>query len=125
LSIAYVKKSKDHIGQKIKRLRAFKGMTQEDLAIKVGKTRSLISYIERTGNINKQTLKEIILILESNPEEFELRSVDFLTSNKEVKKEMTDTSTNAYEILIRELKDEISYLKKIIDDQLLLLKEKH
>jgi transcriptional regulator with XRE-family HTH domain len=120
-----VKKSKDHIGQKIKRLRAFKGMTQEDLAIKVGKTRSLISYIERTGNINKQTLKEIILILESNPEEFELRSVDFLTSNKEVKKEMTDTSTNAYEILIRELKDEISYLKKIIDDQLLLLKEKH
>lgn len=125
MSIAYVKKSKDHIGQKIKRLRAFKGMTQEDLAIKVGKTRSLISYIERTGNINKQTLKEIILILESNPEEFELRSVDFLTSNKEVKKEMTDTSTNAYEILIRELKDEISYLKKIIDDQLLLLKEKH
>jgi transcriptional regulator with XRE-family HTH domain len=124
LSIAYVKNSKDHIGQKIKRLRAFKGMTQEDLAIKVEKTRSLISYIERTGNINKQTLKEIILILESNPEEFELKSVDFFSSNKELKKEINDTPTNAYEILIRELKDEITYLKKIIDDQLLLLKEK-
>lgn len=124
MSIAYVKNSKDHIGQKIKRLRAFKGMTQEDLAIKVEKTRSLISYIERTGNINKQTLKEIILILESNPEEFELKSVDFFSSNKELKKEITDTPTNAYEILIRELKDEITYLKKIIDDQLLLLKEK-
>jgi transcriptional regulator with XRE-family HTH domain len=120
-----VKKSKDHIGQKIKRLRAFKGMTQEDLAIKVGKTRSLISYIERTGNINKQTLNEIILILESNPEEFELKSVDFFSSNKEVKKEMTDITKNAYEILIKELKEEISYLKKIIDDQLLLLKEKN
>jgi transcriptional regulator with XRE-family HTH domain len=119
-----VKKIKDHIGQKIKRLRAFKGLTQEDLATKIGRTRSLISYIERTGNINKQTLKEIILILESNPEEFELKSVDFLISNKDAKKEMTDTPTNAYEILIRELKDEISYLKKIIDDQLLLLKEK-
>ena len=119
-----MKNSKDHIGQKIKRLRAFKGMTQEDLAIKVEKTRSLISYIERTGNINKQTLKEIILILESNPEEFELKSVDFFSSNKELKKEITDTPTNAYEILIRELKDEITYLKKIIDDQLLLLKEK-
>lgn len=125
MSIAYVKKSKDHIGQKIKRLRAFKGMTQEDLAIKVGKTRSLISYIERTGNINKQTLNEIILILESNPEEFELKSVDFFSSNKEVKKEMTDITKNAYEILIKELKEEISYLKKIIDDQLLLLKEKN
>ncbi len=124
MSIAYVKNSKDHIGQKIKRLRAFKGMTQEDLAIKVEKTRSLISYIERTGNINKQTLKEIILILESNPEEFELKSVDFFSSNKELKKEITDTPTNAYEILIRELKEEITYLKKIIDDQLLLLKEK-
>ncbi len=124
MSIAYVKNSKDHIGQKIKRLRAFKGMTQEDLAIKVEKTRSLISYIERTGNINKQTLKEIILILESNPEEFELKSVDFFSSNKELKKEINDTPTNAYEILIRELKDEITYLKKIIDDQLLLLKEK-
>jgi transcriptional regulator with XRE-family HTH domain len=120
-----VKKSKDHIGQKIKRLRAFKGITQEDLAIKVGKTRSLISYIERTGNINKQTLNEIILILESNPEEFELKSVDFFSSNKEVKKEMTDITKNAYEILIKELKEEISYLKKIIDDQLLLLKEKN
>ena len=119
-----MKKSKDHIGQKIKRLRAFKGMTQEDLAIKVGKTRSLISYIERTGNINKQTLNEIILILESNPEEFELKSIDFFSSNKEVKKEMTDIAKNAYEILIRELKEEISYLKKIIDDQFLLLKEK-
>jgi transcriptional regulator with XRE-family HTH domain len=120
-----VKKSKDHIGQKIKRLRAFKGLTQEDLATKIGRTRSLISYIERTGNINKQTLNEIILILESNAEEFELKSVDFFSSNKEVKKEMTDITKNVYEILIRELKEEIAYLKKIIDVQLLLLKEKH
>jgi transcriptional regulator with XRE-family HTH domain len=120
-----VKKSIDHIGQKIKRLRAFKGLIQEDLAIKIGRTRSLISYIERTGNINKQTLNEIILILESNPEEFELKSVDFFSSNKEVKKEMTDITKNVYEVLIRELKEEITYLKKIIDDQLLLLKKKY
>jgi transcriptional regulator with XRE-family HTH domain len=120
-----VKKSKDHIGQKIKRLRAFKGITQEDLATKIGRTRSLISYIERTGNINKQTLKEIILILESNPDEFELNSVDFFTSNKDIKNEITDPPKNGYEILIRELKDEISYLKKIIDNQLELLKEKN
>jgi transcriptional regulator with XRE-family HTH domain len=49
-----MKKTKDHIGQKIKRIRAFKGMNQEELARAIGKTRSLISHFERTGNTGCQ-----------------------------------------------------------------------
>jgi transcriptional regulator with XRE-family HTH domain len=70
-----VKNKNNHLGQKIKRLRAFKGMTQEDLAAALGKTRSLVSYFERTGNINSYTLQEITLILGSNPEEIELLEI--------------------------------------------------
>lgn len=47
-------------------------MTQEDLALALGKTRSLVSYFERTGNINNYTLQEITMILGANPEEIEL-----------------------------------------------------
>ena len=41
-----MKKSNEHIGDKIKRFRGFRGMTQEQLADKIGAKKSFISRIE-------------------------------------------------------------------------------
>lgn len=47
-----------HIGESLKRSRSYRGMTQAALAESIGKTRSLISFFERTGN-NDSLLKWI------------------------------------------------------------------
>ncbi|PZF73965.1 helix-turn-helix domain-containing protein [Taibaiella soli] len=57
-----------HIGKKVKRIRAFRGLTQQDLANAIGKTRSLISHLERTGEVSKYTLKEIADVLQISVE---------------------------------------------------------
>lgn len=38
-------------------------MTQEELALAINKTRSMVSHIERTGEANYYTLKEIARVL--------------------------------------------------------------
>lgn len=48
-----------HIGIRILELRESKGMSQDDLAKAIGKSKSLISFIEKTGKVNDRTLKEI------------------------------------------------------------------
>ena len=52
------KSGAEHLGKKIKKIRAFNGMTQEELALAINKTRSMVSHIERTGEANYYTLKE-------------------------------------------------------------------
>ena len=118
-----VKNPKNHIGQKIKRVRSYRGIRQEDLAKSIGKTRSLISYIERTGIINKETLKEITLVLQTNPEEFELTESDVITSLDEIKDSSIKAKEHAYENLINQLQTDINFLKDIIKHQWELLKE--
>ncbi|NDC77161.1 MAG: helix-turn-helix domain-containing protein [Chitinophagia bacterium] len=66
-----VSDSKEHIGLRIKRMRAFRGMTQDSLARALGKSRSLVSFLERTGSVNPYTLHEICSILRTSPEELE------------------------------------------------------
>lgn len=117
-----MKKTKDHIGQKIKRLRAFRGMRQEDLAARIGKTRSLISHIERTGNVNNYTKKEIATILQCDPEEFEITAPSFQDLNLTVQKQNSDEQIQVFENMIKELKSEIVYLKGIINQQWELIK---
>jgi transcriptional regulator with XRE-family HTH domain len=117
-----VKNNNNHLGQKIKRLRAFKGMTQEDLAAALGKTRSLVSYFERTGNINTYTLQEITLILGSNPEEVELKE------DKENYNDQPDQNANlpnngVLQKLLDQQKAEILFLKETIQYQRQLLDE--
>lgn len=116
----------NHLGQKIKRLRAFKGMTQEDLALALGKTRSLVSYFERTGNINNYTLQEITMILGANPEEIELNE------NGENHNGHPDnngngngnhTSNGFFQKLIENQQAEILFLKETISYQRQLLNE--
>lgn len=117
-----MKNKNNHLGQKIKRLRAFKGMTQEDLAAALGKTRSLVSYFERTGNINNYTLQEITLILGSNPEEIEL------TENGENHNGHHDHNHNGsnngvLQKLLDQQQAEILFLKETIHYQRQLLNE--
>jgi len=53
-----------HIGKRIKLARVARGWTQEDLAQKIGKTRPLISHIEKTGEASGLTLRLIYEALE-------------------------------------------------------------
>lgn len=115
-----MKKQKNHIGEKLKRLRAFRGMTQEDLANAIGKTRSLVSYFERTGSVNKYTLQEIAAALNARPEELEKldpeeqpilqESVAPFHENNELIKH-----------LIEQQREEIQFLRETINQQWSLL----
>ena len=113
-----MKKSKEHLGQKIKRLRAYRGLTQEDLARSLGKTRSLVSFFERTGNINKYTLQEISTLLNTTPEELENDKVHMSPAEHSDK-----TCAGPEEKLISQLQQEIVFLKETIHQQWQLLKE--
>lgn len=106
------------MGQKIKRLRAYRGLTQEDLAKSLGKTRSLVSFFERTGNINKYTLQEISQLLNTTPEELENDTIHVSPAAP-----TTHSFAGPQEKLISQLQEEISFLKETINHQWQLLKE--
>jgi len=117
-----VKNKSNHLGQKIKRLRAFKGMTQEELATALGKTRSLVSYFERTGNINTYTLQEITLILGSNPEEIELLE-NGENHNGHANHNGNGSNNGTLQKLLDQQQAEILFLKETIHYQRQLLDE--
>ncbi|MEY4113713.1 MAG: Helix-turn-helix domain [Bacteroidota bacterium] len=116
-----MKKKKIHLGDKIKRIRSFKGYTQFDLAKGIGKTRTLISHFERTGNINKYTLAEIADFLCVSIDDIEnLGDEILLSSNGDSSK---DEHVLWLQNLVEEQKTEISFLKKTIAQQLDLLQK--
>jgi transcriptional regulator with XRE-family HTH domain len=47
-----------HIGLQIKLARIAKGLTQQELAERIFRTRPLISYIEQKGEVNDKTLAD-------------------------------------------------------------------
>lgn len=59
----------EHIGLKVKLARISKGISQLELAQKIGKTRSLVSHIEQTGKVALATLIEISKALGVTTEE--------------------------------------------------------
>ena len=117
-----MKKVKEHIGNRIKKIRTYKGLNQEDLAKAIGKTRSLISHLERTGNINKYTLQEIADALEVEIEIFEQSTplgMEHIIGDPEkplIKKD-------ACKETIEQQKVEIGFLKETINHQWKLLHE--
>lgn len=116
-----MKKKKIHLGDKIKRIRSFKGYTQFDLAKGIGKTRTLISHLERTGNINKYTLAEIADFLCVSIDDIEnLGEEILLSSNSDSSK---DEHVMWLQHLVEKQKTEISFLKKTIAQQLDLLQK--
>ena len=54
------------LGKKIRVARVIAGLTQEELARKVHKTRPLISLIERDGKGNPDTINKILEVLNIN-----------------------------------------------------------
>lgn len=117
-----MKKEKEHIGNRIKKIRTYKGFNQEDLAKAIGKTRSLISHLERTGNVNKYTLQEIADALKVEIEIFENSTplgMEHLTEDPEkplIKKDHCKET-------IEQQKEEIGFLKETINHQWKLLHE--
>jgi transcriptional regulator with XRE-family HTH domain len=124
-----VKKAKEHIGLKIKRIRAFKGMKQEDLATAIGRTRSLISHFERTGNINQYTLQEIAEVLDVDLNQLEQPDLILplkITSDPQKtyrKKQNSVSSETGLELIIENMKSEIHHLRDTIQHQWKLLHE--
>jgi transcriptional regulator with XRE-family HTH domain len=114
--LSILKKSSEHIGDKIKRFRGFRGMTQGQLALAIGKTRSLVSYFERTGIINKYTFKEIAEVLHTTTEELE-NLEDEVIKLKETASEVKQNNENFIEKLLEQQKSEINFLKQTITQQ--------
>jgi transcriptional regulator with XRE-family HTH domain len=119
-----MKKSVNHLGKTIKRLRSFRGMTQEDLAKSLGKTRSLVSFFERTGNVNKYTLQEIATILSTTVEKLETGYIDseYFSNIDTVDIIKDQYRVSKYQQLIDQQQEEINFLKETIKNQWELLK---
>ena len=117
----------EHLGKKIKKVRAFNGMTQEDLALAINKTRSMVSHIERTGEANYHTLKEIAKVLNLPLEKLQ----DNEDANELILNKISTSQKNTItdQDLIQQLKQEIKFLKETIVQQrkliLELAKKKH
>ena len=103
---------KEHLGEKLKKIRVLHGMSQEDLAKAIGKTRSLISHLETSGNINKYTLQEIATALKIETTTIE----NFSYENAHVIND-TNKTIDYKKDEIQRLKEEITELKATIKEQ--------
>lgn len=65
-----MQKNNTHIGLQIKKIRLFKGLNQDELADKIFKTRALVSYMEQTGKVSKNTLEDILKVFTMSEHEF-------------------------------------------------------
>jgi transcriptional regulator with XRE-family HTH domain len=116
-----VKKFRHHLGEKIKRLRSYRGMTQEELAKGIGKTRSLISFLERTGNINKYTLSEIARVLNTTPTDLEKIETGVMQPVFVESEDSLHAKNKLFQNLIERQQNEIEFLKQTISHQQNLL----
>jgi transcriptional regulator with XRE-family HTH domain len=107
-----MKFKKEHLGEKLKKIRVLHGMSQEDLAKAIGKTRSLISHLETSGNVNKYTLQEIAAALKIETTTIE----NFNYENAHVIND-TNKSVEYNKDEIQRLKEEIIDLKATIKEQ--------
>jgi transcriptional regulator with XRE-family HTH domain len=105
-----------HLGTRIKIARISKGLTQEQLAEKINKTRPLISGIEQKGVANYHTLKKICDVLGVD--------MDYLNNVVEDQEMIGSTKKTEY---IKQLEKEIYHLKLLSESQadlITVLKEK-
>ncbi|MBU3714997.1 MAG: helix-turn-helix transcriptional regulator [Ferruginibacter sp.] len=115
------------LGQKIKKLRELKNLTQNHLAAELGITQSAYSKLELgETEITYQKLNHISEILGMSPDEIATFNEQMIfnvmhnqTGNGFVlQKGMSDNEKRLYEDQIHFLKDELAYLKKIIDSMM-------
>lgn len=112
------------LGQRIKKLREFKNLTQEYISSELGITQSSYSKIESgETDIPFSRLEQISKILGLNPEDiisFNETIVFNLINNKTanglvINNQTSQIEKNLYEQYIETLKSEISHLKSVID----------
>lgn len=115
-----MKKKEEHAGTRLKKIRAVKGLTQEQLAEKIGKTRSLISFFERTGNINKYVAGEIAEALGIDAAIFEDNG-----TGQFIEEHIPQLTTRQIPIqtLLDQHQEEIKFLRETINHQWQLLNE--
>src|SRR6478735_2031655 len=101
-----------HLGLKVKVARMSKGLSQQDLADKINKTRALVSHIEQTGKVNSYTLNKICKVLGTDPAQLENIVND--PGNHYVKGKDKES---LYEKEIEILKGEIKFLKELLQTQ--------
>lgn len=102
-----------HIGKKIRLSRVAKGWTQQDLADKIHKARPLISHIEKTGDVNAETLRKIFSALdisENSDGDTVLEMSGIYTKGK-------PGSIEYYRQEIDRLKQEIALLLQLLETQ--------
>ena len=106
-----------HHGKKIKLLRHIKGLNQQELSDKIGKTRALISHIEQTGKVHYETLLKIIDCLGISEEEFKnFEGDDIKIGKSKDQQKIQDEISNLNES-IQLLKKENIMLKELVASQ--------
>lgn len=100
-----------HLGIKIKVARLSKGLTQQELADKIHKTRPLISHIEQTGKVNYDTLTQISKALGISVDEMEN------IVNEPAHGYQATSTIEKYVQLIEQLKKENEMLKELLSSQ--------
>lgn len=112
------------LGQKIKKLRELKNFTQSHIASELGITQSAYSKMELgETEVSYSKLTKIAEVLGMAPEEimtFNEQMIFNVMHNQTgngfvVNKGLTENERKLYEEQITQLKEEVSYLKKVLD----------
>lgn len=115
-----------HIGQKIRKLRELKNLTQTHVAEKLGVSQSAYSKMELgESEVTYNRLEKISEILEMKPEEvisFNESMVFNVMNNQnggnvfgDINNTISDTERQLYQDQINLLKEEVAYLKKMLE----------
>ncbi len=113
MNFQYLEIANMRIGRRIKLARVARGWIQEDLAQKIGKTRSLIFHIEKNGEAFVLTLRLIYEALEisnTSDEPDVLEKLGVITNGQ-------PGSSEYYRQEINRLKYEIDLLFQLLDAQ--------
>jgi transcriptional regulator with XRE-family HTH domain len=108
-----------HIGEKIKLIRKLQGLTQDQIAEKIHRTRNLVTQIEKTGEGHPNTIANICKALKIKPdqlESFDEKSIRQFIAGK------TEPDVKEVESLKREL-ELLKDLVKSKQDQINMLQE--
>ncbi len=117
----------EHIGLKVKLARISKGLSQLELAQKIGKTRSLVSHVEQTGRVSLNTLIEISKALGIPTEELGVVGEKEGLSRSEYVINSLTQKLNELEVELKLEREKYELLHRLYESQLEvigLLKEK-
>lgn len=115
-----------HIGQKIKKLRELKNLTQTHMAQELGVTQSAYSKMELgESEVSYVKLEKISSVLGMKPEDvitFNESMVFNVTNNQnggnvfgDINNTISDTERKLYQDQINLLKEEVTYLKQMLE----------